>query len=95
MADEDMVSGQTAKRKSKDSVFTKLFSDIGNVLELYKELHPEDTTVTEKDITLHKLSCLNARSAAIPLYICGMFLQGKAASSKSCSDSTHSELQQA
>lgn len=54
MADES--TGQTVKRKSKDSVFTKLFSDIENVLELYKELHPEDKTVTKDDITLQTLS---------------------------------------
>ena len=47
MSDDSVVTDQKANRKSKDSVFTKLFSDIGNVLELYKELHPEDTTVTE------------------------------------------------
>ena len=47
---------QTTKRKSKDSVFTKLFSDLDNVLKLYKELHPEDTTVTKDDIQLQTLN---------------------------------------
>lgn len=56
MSDESIAMSQTTKRKSKDSVFTKLFSDVKNVLELYKELHPEDTTVTEKDITIQTLS---------------------------------------
>ena len=49
---DETAAAHTAKRKSKDSVFTKLFSDTGNVLKLYKELHPEDTAVTEKDIQL-------------------------------------------
>ena len=47
---------QTTNRKSKDSVFTKLFSDLDNVLKLYKELHPEDTTVTKDDIQLQTLN---------------------------------------
>ena len=53
---DETAAAHTAKRKSKDSVFTKLFSDTGNVLKLYKELHPEDTAVTEKDIQLQTLS---------------------------------------
>ena len=52
----DDITEQTTKRKSKDSVFTKLFSDLDNVLELYKALHPEDTTVTRDDIQLRTLS---------------------------------------
>lgn len=56
MSDDSVVTDQKAKRKSKDSVFTKLFSDTGNILELYKQLHPEDKTVTEKDIQLQTLS---------------------------------------
>ena len=51
MSDDSVVTDQKAKRKSKDSVFTKLFSDTGNILELYKQLHPEDKTVTEKDMS--------------------------------------------
>ena len=56
MSEESIASGHTINRKSKDSVFTKLFSDTGNILELYKQLHPEDKTVTEKDIQLQTLS---------------------------------------
>ena len=56
MSDDSVVTDQKAKRKSKDSVFTKLFSDTGNILELYKQLHPEDKTVTEKDIQLQTIS---------------------------------------
>ncbi|MBQ1546103.1 MAG: hypothetical protein IIZ59_01055, partial [Clostridia bacterium] len=54
MADEQTVN--TTKRRSKDSVFTKLFSDVNNVLELYKDLHPEDTTVTKDDIEIQTLN---------------------------------------
>ena len=52
----DETREQTIKRKSKDSVFTKLFSDPDNVLELYRDLHPEDTTVTKEDIEIQTLS---------------------------------------
>ena len=43
-------SGATTKKKSKDSVFVNLFEDDKYVLQLYKELHPEDTKVTLNDI---------------------------------------------
>ena len=36
-----------AKRTVKNSVFLDLFQDKGNLLKLYKTLHPEDTDVTE------------------------------------------------
>ena len=39
------------RRKAKDSVFTHLFSEPKYLLELYKTLHPEDTTATENDIS--------------------------------------------
>ena len=39
-----------AVRNVRDSVFTKLFSSRKNVLELYREINPEDTTVRLKDI---------------------------------------------
>ena len=35
-----------AKYTVKDSVFTHLFKDPFYTLELYKALHPEDTSVT-------------------------------------------------
>ena len=38
----------TAKRTAKDTVFRDLFKDMGNLLALYKVLHPEDTQVTEE-----------------------------------------------
>ncbi len=40
-----------AKRKIKDSVFTDLFQDTKYVLKLYQALHPEDTEVTEENIS--------------------------------------------
>ena len=39
------------RRKVKDSVFTSLFSERRYLFELYKALHPEDTTATAADIT--------------------------------------------
>ena len=35
----------------KDSVFTNLFQDKKYLIQLYKALHPEDTDVTEDDLT--------------------------------------------
>ena len=46
------MAEKTSKRKSKDSVFVDLFSDVNYVLQFYKELHPEDTDVTVKDIDI-------------------------------------------
>ncbi len=43
------------KRKSKDSVFVDLFANEENVLQLYKELHPEDTQVTIEDIQIQTI----------------------------------------
>lgn len=40
-----------AKYTIKDSVFTHLFREKRYLLQLYKCLHPEDTDVTEADIT--------------------------------------------
>ncbi|MCM1246704.1 MAG: hypothetical protein NC293_13785, partial [Roseburia sp.] len=41
----------TAKRTAKNSVFLDLFQNKKNLLELYKTLHPEDTTATEDALT--------------------------------------------
>lgn len=41
---------QIAKRKAKDSVFVDLFKNKSYLLELYKTLHPEDTTATEDSL---------------------------------------------
>ena len=48
----------TANKKSKDSVFVNLFEDKRNILQLYKELHPEDTNVTVNDISIQSLKAV-------------------------------------
>jgi len=47
----DMVMNRTIK----DSVFTNLFSQKKNVLEMYRVLHPEDTAASEDDIEIWSL----------------------------------------
>ena len=42
----------TMKRTYKDSVFCDLFRDPGRALELYRELHPDDTATTVADIDI-------------------------------------------
>lgn len=49
METQDTTSTKS-NRKYKDSVFTTLFNNKQNLLELYKVLHPEDTLVTVNDI---------------------------------------------
>ena len=39
------------KRNAKDSVFGDLFGEIHYLIQLYRALHPEDTSTTEQDIT--------------------------------------------
>lgn len=49
---------EIVKRTIKDSVFTNLFQDKRYLIQLYKTLHPEDTEVTEdelSDITIHNI----------------------------------------
>ena len=49
---------EAAKHTIKDSVFTNLFQDKKYLSQLYKTLHPEDTEVTEdelSDITIHNI----------------------------------------
>ncbi len=55
---DDLQESRTVKYKTKDSVFTKLFRIEINLLRLYKELHPEDTTTTTKDIQLKTLTTI-------------------------------------
>ena len=54
--DENTKEHETAKRKSKDSVFVDLFTDKKYVLQLYKDLHPEDTSVKLSDIEVKTLN---------------------------------------
>lgn len=46
----DSKDEQVMKRIIKSSVFTDLFGDFKYLIKLYRALHPEDTTTTEKDI---------------------------------------------
>ena len=50
MAEKELADNRTTKHKTKDSVFSRLFTDRKNILELYRDLHPEDTTTTIDDI---------------------------------------------
>ena len=38
-------------RQIKDSVFSDLFGDKKYLLELYRTLHPEDTSATQEDLS--------------------------------------------
>ena len=40
----------TLNRQAKDSIFRDLFSRKEYLIRLYRELHPEDTTITEDDL---------------------------------------------
>jgi len=40
------------KRSIKDSIFTTLFRIPEYSLDMYRSLHPEDTSVTEEDINI-------------------------------------------
>lgn len=52
---DDNNNSITTNKKSKDSVFVNLFNDHNYVLQLYKELHPEDTKVTLNNINVTTL----------------------------------------
>ena len=43
------------KRNVKDSVFLSFFGERDNVLDLYKELHPEDTQATLDDVSIRTI----------------------------------------
>ena len=49
------MPNQRLNRKCKDSVFVKLFQDKKYILQMYKELHPEDKDVTVEDIEIKTL----------------------------------------
>ena len=49
------MAEETTKRRTKDSIFVDLFSDVNYVFQLYTEMHPEDTEVTVDDITVKTL----------------------------------------
>lgn len=43
------------KRNVKDSVFLSFFGKRDNVLDLYKELHPEDTQAALDDVSIRTI----------------------------------------
>lgn len=45
------MNKKIAKYTIKDSVFTNLFQDKKYLLQLYKALHPEDTDITQNNLT--------------------------------------------
>ena len=47
-----MKRSDSIKRNLKDSVFVNFFGDGKNVMDLYRELHPEDTESTVDDIDI-------------------------------------------
>ncbi|MCM1578891.1 MAG: hypothetical protein NC078_08855, partial [Ruminococcus sp.] len=53
---------ETVKRKSKDSVFLNLFSDVNNICTFYKDLHPEDTDVTPDDIEIQTIESITVNT---------------------------------
>jgi hypothetical protein len=58
VAESRFMNEKIAKYTIKDSVFTNLFQDKKYLIQLYKTLHPEDTDVTEdelSDITIHNI----------------------------------------
>ena len=50
--------GATVKHSAKDSVFVEVFSDKENILDAYREFHPEDTTTTADDIWVSTLKTI-------------------------------------
>ena len=50
-----MANDIITNRKSKDSIFVKLFQDKNNVLKLYKEIHPENDDISVDDINIYTL----------------------------------------
>ena len=50
-----MAKDMTLNRKSKDSVFVKFFQEKKNILQMYKEFHPEMTDLTDDDIDIKTL----------------------------------------
>ena len=54
---------ERTKRNTKDSVFTHLFSFPEYQLQLYRALHPEDSTVCESDIETITRECVIAQHA--------------------------------
>ena len=58
MGENEQSSEPKVKKTVKDSVFVKLFREQKYVLQLYKELHPEDVDVTADDIKTQSLNAV-------------------------------------
>ena len=58
MEDHSLDEIRKTKRTVKNNVFIKLFEDVKNVYMLYRDLHPEDTTVKESDIEIHSMDSM-------------------------------------
>lgn len=57
-----MKTTKKAKRNIKDSVFRNMFSIPYFLLQLYMALHPEDKTITEKDLKIVTLESVLVNS---------------------------------
>lgn len=64
------MNDETSKRRSKDRVFTDLFSDVNYVYELYRELHPEDTDATVEDISIQTIHSVLVNTLCNDLGFC-------------------------
>ncbi|MBO4569466.1 MAG: hypothetical protein J5674_05915 [Candidatus Methanomethylophilaceae archaeon] len=53
--------GRMVRRNAKDSVFVSFFRHEENVLELYRELHPEDLSSTVEDVRIRTAKRVIAR----------------------------------
>ena len=54
MVDKELIerNDRIAKRSMKDSIFISAFKDKKNIIELYKDLHSEESDVKEDDINI-------------------------------------------
>ncbi len=51
----EMKECSIIKRNFKDSLFLSFFSEKNNVLDLYREMHPEDTVSTIDDLSIRTI----------------------------------------
>jgi len=51
----EMKECSIIKRNVKDSLFLSFFSEKNNVLDLYREMHPEDTVSTIDDLSIRTI----------------------------------------
>ncbi len=58
---EDGPEGLRIRRNVKDSVFVRFFRERENVFDLYRELHPEDVSVTQEDVRVRTVKRVIAK----------------------------------